>query len=114
MFEYYNLNKPVIIKGYFSDVGDEFNSICAKVSVIHIDCDLYEATKDALHLVLDKIQDGTIILFDDWFNFKASPDKGEQKAFHEFLKENPRITAIEYKKYATFCNSFILKVEDSK
>ena len=94
MFEYYSLDKPVIIKGYFSEVGDVLNSICSKVSIIHIDCDLYEATKDALNLIRDKIQDGTIILFDDWFNFKASPTKGEQKAFFEFRQENPSISAV--------------------
>jgi O-methyltransferase len=110
MFKYYSLEKPVIIEGYFSDVGDDFNAICSKVSIIHIDCDLYEATRDALNLVRGKIQDGTIIMFDDWFNFKASSNKGEQKAFYEFLKENPFITAVPYQKYGTFCNSFVLKV----
>lgn len=107
LFDFYNLNPPKVISSFFSDVLTDF---CDKVALIHIDCDLYESTLDALNLVKDKIQDGTIILFDDWFNYKGSPDKGEQKAFHEFLSKNPNITAIQYQPYATFCNSFILKI----
>jgi hypothetical protein len=108
VFKYYSLEKPVIINGYFSEVQDVLDSVCSKVAVIHIDCDLYEATKDALNLVREKIQEGTIILFDDWFNFKAAAHKGEQKAFNEFLSENPTLRAIPYQQYATFCNSFII------
>jgi hypothetical protein len=109
LFKHYDLDEPLIITGYFDKVILE----SSKVAVIHIDCDLYESTRDALNLVKNKIQNGTIILFDDWFNFKASPNKGEQKAFYEFLKENPCFRAVQYQQYATFCNSFILiKNED--
>ena len=106
LFDYYNLVYPKIINNFFSEIPTDF---CEKVALIHIDCDLYQSTLDALNLVKDKIQDGTIILFDDWFNYKASKDKGEQKAFYEFLSQNTHITAIQYQPYATFCNSFILK-----
>jgi len=108
-FEMCDLQTPAIIDGYYNQVSDRFNKVCSKVALIHIDCDLYDSTMDALHLVKDKIQDGAIILFDDWFNFKGSPEKGEQGAFTTFLTKHPEIKAIPYQPYGTFCYSFILK-----
>ena len=108
MFEYYNLDEPEIISGYFSDVNLDF---CSKVALVHIDCDLYESTRDALNLIKHKIQDGTVILFDDWFNFKASPYKGEQKAFNEFMSMNPQFKAVPYQTYGTACNSFVMTLQ---
>jgi hypothetical protein len=110
-FEKAKLPKPTIIQGVFNseNVTKQMEKI-DKVSVIHIDCDLYESTYDALNLIKHKLQSGTIILFDDWFNYKADPNKGEQKAFNVFLKENPYITAIPYHNYSTFCTSFIIQL----
>ena len=108
-FEMCGLQTPVIIDGFYNKVSERFEKCCSKVALIHIDCDLYDSTMDALNLVKNKIQDGAIILFDDWFNFKGSPEKGEQGAFSQFLKENQDIKAIPYQPYGTFCYSFILK-----
>ena len=33
------------------------------------------------------LQEGAVIAFDDWNNFKASPSKGERRAFSEFCKK---------------------------
>jgi hypothetical protein len=37
-------------------------------SLIHIDCDLYAATKDVLYHLRDRIRTGTIIVFDEYWN----------------------------------------------
>ena len=34
------------------------------------------------------IQTGSIIIFDDWFNYKGDPLKGEQLACKEWLNKN--------------------------
>jgi len=107
LFTHCNLESPIIIESYFSNID---SNIFSKIALVHIDCDLYESTLDALNLVKDKLQNGTIILFDDWFNFKGDKNQGEQKAFYEFLDKNPNITAIPYHAYATFCNSFIISI----
>jgi len=39
------------------------------VSLIHIDCDLYSATKDVLFHLRDRIRTGTIIVFDEYWNY---------------------------------------------
>ena len=107
-----DLPAPIIIDGYFNEAGvtEAVNKVCKKVALIHIDCDLYDSTVHAFKLVKEKIQDGCIILFDDWFNFKASKNEGEQKAFYDFIQQNPQFEFIPYQSYVTFANSFILKV----
>jgi hypothetical protein len=79
-----------------------------QIALVHIDCDLYESTKNVLNLIKHKLVEGTIIMFDDWFNYKANPNKGEQKAFNEFLKDNTNIKVVEFLRYATFCKAFVV------
>lgn len=54
--------------------------------LIHIDCDLYQGAKDTLTILNDRIVRGTVILFDEYFNY---PDwqLHEFKAFQEFISE---------------------------
>ena len=62
-----------------------------KSRVIMIDCDLKESTKLALNFVKNSLQVGTIILFDDFLDYKGCVDKGEYGAFEEFKLENPNL-----------------------
>lgn len=57
-----------------------------KPCLIHIDCDIYSATKTIFDELGNRIQTGTIIVFDEYFNY---PDwqNGEFKAFQEFVKK---------------------------
>ena len=104
-----DLPTPLIVSGYYNEVFDDFDSRTDHVALVHIDCDLYKSTLQALNLIKTKIQDGAIILFDDWFNFRGSRNEGEQRAFAEFLHASPQLEAIPYHPYVTFGNSFILK-----
>jgi hypothetical protein len=85
------LNKKVnltyfrIIKSHFSDLN--IKKIPHKASVIHIDGDLYESAKLALNLCKDAIQQGTVVLFDDYNCFSSENSKGERRALLEFSKE---------------------------
>lgn len=109
LFEEYQLPPPAIETGNFSDVLPKV--ICSKyraAAVVHIDCDLYESTRAVLFGIQPILQEGTILLFDDWFNFRGSPHKGEQKAFFEFMKSQNCLTYGQYQAYATFGNSFVL------
>jgi len=102
-----NLNKPNIIKSYYDKLKiDQIN----KIALCHIDCDLYSSTKQVLNLIKDKLVDGSIIMFDDWFHYKANPNKGEQKAYFEFLDENKNIQSYEFERYATFCKAFVINI----
>ena len=78
------------------------------VAVAHIDCDLYESTRSVLTGIAPALQDGTVLLFDDWFHYRGNPHKGESRAFTEFLDAHPEWQAAHYRSYGTFCNAFIL------
>jgi hypothetical protein len=55
-------------------------------SFIHIDCDLYSSTKTIFAQLGDRIVPGTVILFDEYFNF-PNWERHEHKAFQEFAGE---------------------------
>ena len=57
------------------------------ISFLHVDCDLYSSTKTVLTELKDRIVPGTIILFDEYFNY---PDwkRHEYSAFKEFTTQN--------------------------
>jgi O-methyltransferase len=58
--------------------------------VIWVDCDLYESTVPVLDFITEYIQDGTVIIFDDWYSFRADPDRGEQKALAGGVRKTRR------------------------
>ena len=64
---------------------------------IHIDCDLYTSTRHVLFLLKNKITNGTIILFDEYFNFPGWQHH-EFKAFKEFTEAHG--LRFEYLGYA--------------
>ncbi|MCR6663418.1 MAG: class I SAM-dependent methyltransferase [Luteimonas sp.] len=56
----------------------------ADVSILHVDCDLYSSTKTIFGLLGDRIKPGTLIVFDEYFNYPGWREH-EHKAFMEFI-----------------------------
>ncbi len=84
----------VLYPGWFSDVLPGFLSDHpGNVAFLHIDCDLYSSTKYVLETLADRIQPGTIIVFDEYYNYPGW-EMYEFKAFQEFIHE--RHMAYEY------------------
>lgn len=80
-----------LIKGWFNDTLPAFLNTHRnkKVSFIHIDCDLYSSTKYVLDALLPHIDDNCMIVFDELVNYPGyDGDKGELKAWYEFVKKN--------------------------
>lgn len=103
------LAPPVLHKGLFADVLPRVvPSEIPSIALLHVDCDLYESTRDALAGVAPALQDGAMLLFDDWFHYKGRPDRGEARAFGEFLDLHPEWQAVPWRVYGTFCQAFIL------
>ena len=67
------------------------------VAFLHIDCDLYASTRTIFELMAERIVPGTIILFDEYFNF-PNWEQHEFKAFQEFVTS--RNVAYRYLAYA--------------
>jgi hypothetical protein len=109
LFAACSLPAPALYVGSFDKTAPAlFPSVYAEVALVHLDCDLYESARCALAAVSPALQDGALLLFDDWFHYRGHPHKGEARAFHEFLAAHPEWQAVHYRAYATFCNAFIL------
>jgi hypothetical protein len=79
--------------GIFSETVPEFleqlQESHKSIRFIHIDSDLYSSARDILCGLSSAIGSGTVILFDEYFNFPGW-EKGEYLAFKEFCKEYGR------------------------
>lgn len=99
--------KNVIIhRGWFDDTLPLFvKENNEKVAFLHIDCDLYSSTKTIFKFLDDRIVEGSIIMFDEYFNYPFWQHH-EYKAFQEFVKENN----IKYEYLCYSSNNFGSKV----
>jgi hypothetical protein len=98
-----NMSKVQVIPGWLDDtlVGSAKESTDrvvgdSKVAIAYLDVDLYEPTKVALDYIFDKLVDGTILCFDNWFLLKGHPQRGERKAFSEWQTEHPELLITKY------------------
>ncbi|HEX8098457.1 MAG TPA: TylF/MycF/NovP-related O-methyltransferase [Pyrinomonadaceae bacterium] len=78
-------------------------------AVVLIDCDLYTSTRDVLAFIDDLLQDGTVLMFDDWNCFSGSDEAGERKAFREYLASRPQWRAEEYISFGWHGQAFVLR-----
>ncbi|MBK9249742.1 MAG: class I SAM-dependent methyltransferase [Ignavibacteria bacterium] len=74
-------------KGWFDNTLPQFiNDHPERIALLHVDCDLYSSTKTIFTLLGDRIIKGTVIVFDEYFNYPMW-QQGEFKAFQEFIQE---------------------------
>lgn len=86
--------KLITVKGFYDQsLNEETEKRFSpdKAAVIYVDCDLYESTVPVLRFIKPFLQEGTILVFDDWNCFNADPQRGERRAFSEFLTSNPQL-----------------------
>ena len=81
----------IVVKGFYEEslnqkLIEELSP--TKAAVIYIDCDLYTSTVSVLEFIKHFLQPGTIIIFDDWNCFFVYENRGQKKAFSEFLNSN--------------------------
>ena len=85
-------------QGYFQDSLPEWcRHHCDVVAFLHIDCDLRASTETVLCELAAQIVPGTVMLFDDYFNFPAWQEDGHA-VLTAFLQEHNR--RAEYIGYA--------------
>jgi hypothetical protein len=74
-------------KGYFdASLPKWLAENLGPIAFIHLDCDLYSSSKTIFHLTAHRLVPGTIILFDEYFNY-PNWEEHEFKAFQEFVTE---------------------------
>jgi hypothetical protein len=76
-----------LYRGWFdTSLPEWLNANAGSIAFIHVDCDLYSSTKTVLSLVAERLVPGTVILFDEYFNY-PNWEHHEFKAFQEFVAE---------------------------
>jgi hypothetical protein len=83
------LHNVTIVKGWFKDSLPVFAREILKdqkIALVHVDSDLYSSAKTALTVLSPYMQEGTILIFDELYNFPGY-ENHEFKALQEFLKE---------------------------
>jgi len=111
-----DLRRVQLVSGWYdTSLNSETKQKLAlkKAAVIWVDCDLYESTVPVLNFITDYLQDGTILIFDDWFCFRGRPDRGERKAFQEWLACNPDISYSQFATFGWHGNSFIIHKKEN-
>lgn len=108
------MDKVTLVEGKFDetltpDTATELQ--LSKLSVVHIDCDLYSSSKAALDFITPYLQDGTVLIFDEWFHYRGNPTLGEQRALSEWSESNPELTLTQFHKEGPYRNSFIVSTE---
>lgn len=92
-------DRVTTVKGFYAEtLTDALRERLASrlAAVVYVDCDLYESAVPVLRFARPFLQLGTIVVFDDWDCFKANPDKGERRAWREFLEANPSLRFEEF------------------
>jgi hypothetical protein len=88
-----------LVKGWFSDTGPRWKAENASAGVpllVHVDCDTYAATVDALELCASYVEHGFILHFDDYFGF-PNWRAGGFKAMQEMSERlRARVTYLSY------------------
>ena len=80
-FQRANLRPPIVHKGWFKDFTAA--DVPESISFAFLDGDFYESIRDSLHLVLPRMQQSGVIIFDDYAR-EALP--GVAKAVHEVFR----------------------------
>jgi len=97
-----------LVKGLFRDTLPDFLAKNDGPALfLHVDCDLYSSTRTVLDLFQERIGPGTVIVFDEYFNYPGWQD-GEFKAFREFCEKNGR--TFEYAGYCRYNSQVAVKI----
>lgn len=110
-----NFPEVRLIPGFFDSSlakGPEFYGI-KKASVVMVDCDLYSSSREVFSFITPLIQPGTVLILDDFFNYKADKSKGVRAAFNEFLRSSG-VSCEEVSRYGIGGVVFVITNINSK
>jgi O-methyltransferase len=106
-----DVSKVTVVPGFYQDTikGKSPEAFGIRnACVVHIDTDVYEPALIALEFISNALQQGALLLFDDYDQLGASNDKGERRAVREWLANHPEVELEAYRSYATFSRAFIV------
>ena len=106
-------NRTVLVPGFYEEtlvpeLHREQN--LRPAAVVLVDCDLYESASRVLRFLADGLlQDGTILIFDDWNAFDSDDDRGERRAYREFCAAHPEWKSESLFAYGSYGQVFRLR-----
>ena len=76
----------VLVPGLFAETQDQVRTSAngRPAAIVNIDSDLYQSAIDALDAVMPVLQQGTVLMFDDYNAFEARREAGERRALAEW------------------------------
>lgn len=102
------LHNVRLIKGLFQDTLPPFCETQKEpIALLHVDCDIYSSTATALELFSNQIVPGTILVFDELYNYPGY-ENHEFKALQEFLKK--KSLKAEYLAYNIYHEQVALRI----
>jgi hypothetical protein len=78
----YPPNRLHYVVGDVMETLEDESNIPDKIAILRLDTDWYESTKFELERMYDKVVEGGLIIFDDYFHWE-----GQKKATDEFFNE---------------------------
>ncbi len=87
-------NRVHLIGGWYKDTLTDSlvqERDMSPAAVILVDCDMYTSAGKVLRFITPLLQDGTVLLFDDW-----TRGEGEKRAFREWLFQHPEWSAEDF------------------
>jgi len=103
-----------LVEGWFDEtLNDDLKAtlLPAPVAIALIDCDLYRSTLSVLDFLGDLLQQGSILLFDDWDCFGGMDHMGERRAFAEFLQASTGFVAEPWIRFGRRGQGFVIHVD---
>ena len=101
-----------VVPGWFEDTLNSQTKEqygLRKAAVAWIDCDLFSSAESALSFLTNLVQAGTVVVFDDWMAFRGDANRGEQRAFREWIARNPHIRPIEFRRIGWHGMAFLIQ-----
>lgn len=75
-----------LVVGWFEDTLPTFlDEHRGPVAFVHVDCDLYSSTTTVLDLVGPRLVEGSVIVFDEYFNYPGW-ERHEHRAWQEYVE----------------------------
>jgi len=108
-------NAYTIVAGFYEDtlrpeLVDKLG--LERAALVWIDCVLYESARSVLGWLRPLLQDGTVLMFNDFYRFKGHPGLGERRALAEFLASEPHVTVTDYAKFGSAGQAFLVNFTD--
>lgn len=110
----FDWGRAALVEGFFdSRLTEELRSEhpFAPAAVVNLDCDLHSSTRDALNWIRPYLQNGTVLLFDDYYSYGRREDRGQPLALAEFLNENGKVTVKALWEYPFHGKAFRVVME---